>query len=90
MSDSIGILLWLYDTSSYIYEMCHCYRNRVKDRHVTEKIQKYRNEFWQSINNMINGIFKNKSGLDAPVCNPRYLGGRDWEDYSSRPAKAKS
>jgi hypothetical protein len=34
--------------------------------------------------------FKFWLGTVAYTCNPSYLGDRDWEDYSSRLAQAKS
>jgi hypothetical protein len=35
-------------------------------------------------------IKKIRSGTVAHTCNTSYLGSRDWEDHSSRPAWAKS
>jgi hypothetical protein len=32
---------------------------------------------------------EHRVGTVAYVCNPSYLGGGDWEDFSPMPAKAK-
>jgi hypothetical protein len=37
-----------------------------------------------------NWKFKSKPGVVVHTCIPSYLGGKDWENFGSRPAQAKN